>query len=79
MDLMPMGKFAMDYWAAEARLEGEPEEPPEDRKRQRDQRLKWVDRLLCSASRMASSTVSWLERNGLPDQTLANRLRRKGC
>jgi hypothetical protein len=80
MDLMPMGKFAMDYWATEAKLEGEPDDSQQEGAEHRWARLaRWVDGTLCMASRVASRAGGWLERRGLPDLALADRLSRSGC
>ena len=80
MDLLPMGKFAMDYWAADANLEGEPEDSPQEGTEPRWARLaRWMDGMLCTASRVASRAGGWLERRGLPDLPLADRLSRGGC
>ena len=77
---MPMGKFVMDYWAAEARLEGEAEEPePEDDKGLRGRLGRWANRWLCAVGRGGSRLGTWLERRGLPSMDLARRLERSGC
>jgi len=80
MDLMPMGKFAMDYWAADARLETEPDNSQQEDAVGRQGKLsRWADSVLCLASHGLSGLAAWLERSGLPDLTLADRVGRSGC
>lgn len=80
MDLMPMGKFAMDHWASEANLEGEPDDSQQETSEHRTARLaRWVDGMLCMASGVASRAGGWLDRKGLADLSLADRLSRSGC
>ena len=80
MDLMPMGKFAMDHWAAEANLETEPDgSQQEDPERRRGRLSRWTDSALCLASHAFSKVAARLERSGLPDLTFAGRVRRSGC
>jgi hypothetical protein len=67
MDLMPMGKLAMSYWAREARLDKEPDDSQQEESERRKGRLaRWANTVLCLASRGAVGLGAWLERQGKP-------------